>query len=308
MTGEQRGGTAMTDVRERIGRVGAWPGLLSLSSAAAERAAASEIEALGYGALWINETTRGKEALTHAALLLNATPRMVVATGIANIYARDATAMRTGADTLGEAHPGRFLLGLGISHAPAVRARGHEYGRPVEAMREYLDAMDATDGRFPAPREPVPVVIGALRQRMLELSRDRTSGAHPYLAPPEHTARAREVLGPEPLLAPEQTVLLESDPARARERARAFLSMYLQLPNYVNNLRELGFGDEDVAGSGSDRLVDAIVAWGDADAIAARVRAHHEAGADHVCIQPLADDLVGQLDQLRKLAPALTGV
>jgi probable F420-dependent oxidoreductase len=292
-------------MRERIGRVGVWSGLLGASSFEQEAAAAAEIEGLGYGAVWINETPRGKEALAHAALLLAATDRIVVATGIANVYARDATAMRTGADALAEAYPGRFLLGVGISHAPAVRARGHEYGKPVTTMREYLDAMEATESQQPPPPEPTPVVIGALRTRMLELARDRTAGAHPYLTPPEHTARARAILGSEPLLAPEQTVLVEDDPESGRARAREFARYYLGLPNYANNLRELGFGDDDLADGGSDRLVDAIVAHGDVEAVAARVRAHHDAGADHVCVQPLADDLAGQVAQLRALAPVL---
>jgi probable F420-dependent oxidoreductase len=297
----------VSGMRERIGRVGVWSRLLGASSYEQEVAAATEIEALGYGAIWINETPRGKEALAHAALLLAATERVVVATGIANVYARDAVAMRNGADALAEAYPGRFLLGVGISHAPAVSARGHEYGKPVTTMREYLDAMDATDGEFPPPPEPTPVVIGALRTRMLELSRDRTAGAHPYLTPPEHTARARAVLGPEPLLAPEQTVVIADDADSGRAQAREFARYYLRLPNYANNLRELGFGDDDLAGDGSDRLVDAIVAHGDLAAIAERVRAHHDAGADHVCIQPLAADLAGQMAQLRSLAPALLG-
>jgi probable F420-dependent oxidoreductase len=311
MDGEQREGTTMGeqtgDVRGRIGRVGVWSGVLGASSYAQEREAAAEIERLGFGALWINEIPNGKEALAHAGLLLAATERIVVGTGIANVYARDATAMRTGAEALGEAYPGRFLLGIGISHAPVVAARGHDYGRPVSTMRAYLDAMDAAQYGAPPAPEPVPVVIGALRQRMLELSRDRTDGAHPYFTPPEHTARARAVLGQGPLLAPEQTVVIEPDPELGRAAARRFMGRYLRLPNYVNNLRELGFDDDDFADGGSDRLVDAIVAWGDVEAIAARVREHHEAGADHVAVQPLSADLDGQLEQLRALAPVLLG-
>jgi len=292
-------------VRQRIGRVGVWSGLLGLASAAEERVAVEAVEALGYGALWYAETPASKEALAHGALLLSASRRIVVATGIANIYARDAIAAIAGAAALEEAHPGRFLFGLGISHAPAVSMRGHEYGPPVTTMRAYLDAMEAAPLRFPAPPEPVPIVLAALRPKMLELARDRTLGAHPYFTPPEHTARARAVLGPRPLLAPEQMVLLERDPERARARARREMRRYLELPNYTNNLRDLGFGDADLDGGGSDRLVDAIVAWGDGDAIAARVRAHHDAGADQVCVQPLAEDVAGQLAQLRELAPVL---
>lgn len=295
----------MTALRERIGAVGVWSGLLGLSAADEERAAVAEIDELGYGAVWYSETQAGKEALVHAALLLAASPRIVVATGIASIYARDPTATIAGATALAEAYPGRFLLGLGISHAPAVTARGHDYGRPVSTMRDYLDAMAAARLRFPAPSEPVPIVLAALRPRMLQLAAQRTQGAHPYFTPPQHTRRARETLGPEPLLAPEQMVLLETDPQRAREVARREMARYLTLPNYLDNLRELGFADADFADGGSDRLVDAIVAWGDADAIAERVRAHHEAGADHVCVQPLAADVPGQMRQLRELARVL---
>ena len=292
----------MNDLRERIGRVGVWSGLLGSSSAADERAAAAEIERLGFGAIWYSETPTGKEALVHGGILLGATERVLVASGIANIYARDAIATANGAAALAEAHDGRFVLGLGVSHAPAVQRRGHEYGRPVATMREYLDAMASAEPSFPPPPEPAPIVLAALRRRMLELAAERTAGAHPYLTPPEHTERARAILGPDPLLAPEQMVLLETDPARAREIARRTVSYYLDLPNYAANLRELGFGDDDLAGGGSDRLIDAVVAWGDEAAIAARVRDHLDAGADHVCVQPLDATLGGQMAQLRRLA------
>ncbi|HWV85660.1 MAG TPA: TIGR03620 family F420-dependent LLM class oxidoreductase [Capillimicrobium sp.] len=292
----------MSDLRERIGRVGVWSGLLGSSSAADERAAAAEIERLGFGAIWYSETPAGKEALVHAGILLAATERVLVASGIASVYARDAIATANGATALAEAHDGRFVLGLGVSHAPAVARRGHEYGRPVATMREYLDAMASAQPSFPPPSEPVPIVLAALRRRMLELAAERTAGAHPYLTPPEHTERARAILGPDALLAPEQMVLLETDPARAREIARRTVSYYLDLPNYASNLRELGFGDDDLADGGSDRLIDAIVAWGDEAAIAARVRDHLDAGADHVCVQPLDATLAGQMAQLRRLA------
>jgi probable F420-dependent oxidoreductase len=171
-------------------------------------------------------------------------------------------------------------------------------------MRAYLDAMDATEYEGPLP-EPAPRVLAALRPKMLELAAQRTQGAHPYFVTPEHTARAREVLGPEPLLAPEQAVVLDTDPARARQTARRYMALYLGLPNYLNNIRELGWNEKDFANGGSDALVDAIVAWGDPQAIAERVRAHHDAGADHVCIQPLADTPREMLEHLRVLAPLL---
>lgn len=291
--------------RAQLGPVGVWLGTLGGVSAAAAREAAREIEALGYPALWFGEAPRGKEAFVNAGILLHATARLVVATGIANIYARDAMAMRLAADALGEAHPGRFLLGMGVSHAPLVSVRGHDYGKPVTAMRGYLDAMDATTYSAPAADPPVPVMLAALRPRMLELARDRTAGAHPYFVPVAHTERARAALGPDRLLAPELMVVLESDPEVARATARRTTAMYLGLPNYANNLRDLGYSEEDLADGGSDRLVDDIVAWGSPDDIRARVDAHRGAGADHVPVQPLARTLEDQLQQLRELAHVL---
>ena len=268
-----------------LGRVGIWTFAFELQPAARVREAAAEIEGLGYGAIWIPEAL-GREALSHAAVLLAATRRIPVATGIANIWARDAMAMAAGQKTLAEAWPGRFLLGIGVSHAPIVGMRGHGYDRPLTFMRQYLDAMDAAIYNAPPPAA-APRVIGALAPKMLALAAERTEGAHPYYVPPEHTRRARAALGPGKLLAPEQAVVLERDATVARGVARRHMQMYLQLPNYVNNLRRLGFGDDDLQRGGSDRLVDAIVAWGDVGAVVDRVRAHHEAGADHVCIQVL---------------------
>ncbi|TMA71383.1 MAG: LLM class F420-dependent oxidoreductase [Deltaproteobacteria bacterium] len=268
-----------------LGRVGIWTFAFELQPAARVREAAAEIEGLGYGAVWIPEAL-GREALSHAAVLLAATRRIPVATGIANIWARDAMAMAAGQKTLAEAWPGRFLLGIGVSHAPIVGMRGHGYDRPLTFMRQYLDAMDAAIYNAPPPAA-APRVIGALAPKMLALAAERTEGAHPYFVPPEHTRRARAALGPGKLLAPEQAVVLERDATVARGVARRHMQMYLQLPNYVNNLRRLGFGDDDLQRGGSDRLVDAIVAWGDVGAVVDRVRAHHEAGADHVCIQVL---------------------
>jgi probable F420-dependent oxidoreductase len=285
------------------GPVGVWR--VAVRSAADERAFAEEVERLGYHALWFGEGPGTREALTHAAVLLAATRRIVVATGIANIYARDAVAMKSAALGLADVYPGRFVLGLGVSHAPLVTGRGHEYRKPVTAMREYLDQMDHAPYVPPPPPEPPLRVLAALRLRMLELARDRADGAHPYLVTPEHTFRAREILGDGPLLAPEQGVLLETDPARARAAGRQHVSRYLQLPNYVNNFRELGFFDADFADGGSDRLIDALVAWGDVDAVVARIRRHREAGADHVAIQAIATEPGRALEDLRVLAPAL---
>lgn len=290
----------------QLGRVGVWlGGPLAMNTADDAAAAAREVERLGYGSLWVAESPVGRDPIVNATLLLSATEWLVVGTGIANVWGRDAHAMYAGGLTIGEAFPGRFVLGLGISHAPAVELRGTTYQKPLAMMRSYLDAMDESAYAAPKPADELPVVLAALRPKMLELARDRTAGAHPYFAPPEHTALAREALGQGPALIPEQAVVLETDPTRAREVARGHTEMYLRLPNYVNNLLTLGFTEEDVAGAGSDRLVDAIVAWGDEAAIRARVDAHHAAGADHVVIQPLEPNHGLGLDQLRALAPAL---
>ncbi|WP_245740319.1 TIGR03620 family F420-dependent LLM class oxidoreductase [Nonomuraea maritima] len=290
-------------LKRRMGRVGVWDSSLSAESAAFEREAAAEIERLGYGTLWFGETPTSKEAFTHAGLLLGATERMMVATGIASIWSRDAVAAANAANTLAEAYDNRFVMGLGVSHAPLVTTRGHDYGKPYTAMRTYLEAMDST--QYVGPIEaPAPRLLAALRTNMLELAAQRAQGAHPYFVTPEHTAQARETLGPEPVLAPEQTVLLETDPGRAREVARRFTSRYLALPNYVNNLRSLGWDQADLQDGGSDALVDAIVVWGEPEKVIERVRAHHEAGADHVCVQPLADNAREMLQHLRILADA----
>lgn len=279
-----------TALRAALGRIGVWSFALQAHGAAAEQAAVAAYEALGFRSTWFPESVGSKEAFAHAALLLGASPRMIVATGIANIYARDPMAMANGARTLGEAYPGRFVLGIGVSHAPSVASRGSVYERPIERMTAYLDAMEAAAYAAPAPAEPVPVVLAALGPRMLDLAAARTEGAHPYFVPVEHTVMARERLGKEPLLVVEQAAVLDTDRARARETARAFAARYLATQNYANNLRRLGWGETDIAGGGSDRLVDAVVVQGDAGAIAARVREHLDAGADHVCVQLRAAD------------------
>jgi probable F420-dependent oxidoreductase len=288
--------------------VGIWTGQLDYQPANQAKEAVAELEELGYGAVWVGEAV-GREALSNAGLLLSATRRLVVATGIANIWVRDALAMVAGQNTLAEAYPERFLLGLGVSHAPLIEGmRGHHYERPLAAMRQYLDAMDEVVSSYRAvpPGTPPPRVLAALGPKMLTLAAKRAQGAHSYFVPPEHTAQARDQLGPDSWLIPEQAVVLENDSERAREIARRHTSRYLRLPNYTNNLRRLGFGDEDLAGSGSDRLVDAMVAWGDENAIVGRVRAHLNAGADHVCVQVLDPDRRGlPAAQWRRLAPAL---
>jgi probable F420-dependent oxidoreductase len=293
-------------LKKRLGRVGAW--LVSPAVAPAEhgRRAAAAIEELGYGTLWISEINSGKEALTHAALLLSATRRLMVATGVASIYGRDATAAATGASTLAGAWDGRFVLGLGVSHPGMVSGRGHQYGKPLSAMRDYLDVMDTTPCHVPVPA-PVPRVLAALRPKMLELAATRAQGAHPYFVTPEHTRRARQILGPDPLLAPEQAVVVDTNPARAKAIARRYAMLNLSVPAYRNNLRELGFSDSDFMGGGSDALIDAIVPWGEPESVAERIGEHYRAGADHVAVHPLSPTLDQELEDLRRLAPLLVG-
>ena len=289
-----------------IGRIGIWTFQFELQPWSAVAEAAAELDELGYGALWFPEA-RGREAFAQSALLLGATRRIAVAPGIANIYARDAVAMAAGHRTLTDAFPGRFLLGMGVSHRPSVEnVRGHQYGPPLATMRAYLDAMDAAPYAPPMPTLAPERALAALGPKMLELSAARSAGAHPYFVPVEHTARARAILGQGPLLAPEQAVVLEQDPATAREIARRHTVNYLRLDNYVNNLRRLGYAEEEFADGGSDHLVDEVVAWGSLDAVIARVQAHLDAGADHVCIQVLpSDQAVLPRREWRELADAL---
>ncbi len=292
----------------KLGRLGVWT-WLDGHSAPEAAAFCRKLEALGYTALFVPEAI-GRDPFAFLAYLAANTETLVLATGIANIYARDAMTMRATRETLAELSGGRFVLGLGVSHAHLVSGvRKHAYGKPVSAMRGYLEAMEKALYRGTQPKEEAPILLAALRPKMLALAAEKTRGAHPYLVPPEHTARAREILGPDRWLAPEQKVLLETDPATARRVARAAMQIYMGLPNYQNNLRWLGYGDRDFADGGSDRLVDAIVAWGDEAAIRARIQAHYDAGADHVCVQPLRSDGVPgpDLAVLEALAPGRAG-
>jgi probable F420-dependent oxidoreductase len=279
------GGVGGRRLAQMMGPFGAWSFALQRLTAADEIAAACSIEALGFPAIWIPESLGSKDVMAHSALLLGATDRAIIAPGIANIHARDPMAMANGARSLGDAYPGRFVLGIGVSHAPAVALRGGDYGNPLERMRAYLDAMAASQYAAPQPEVPVPLVLAALGPRMLELAAERADGAHPYFVPVEHTPFARRHLGPEPCLAVEMTAVLTTDRSAGLAIARAFARHYLALPNYANNLRRLGWSDDDIANDGSDRLIDAVVAVGDVDHIVGRARAHLDGGADHVCIQ-----------------------
>ena len=289
---------------KRLGTVGVWTFEAERMPAAAEREYARAVESLGFKTLWIPESLGSKEAFAHASLLLAATKTLVVATGIANIWARDAVAMANGARALVDAYPDRFLLGLGVSHAPTVKTRGQSYARPLEYMRRYLDAMDAAP--YTGPKVEAPRVLAALGPQMLRLSAERALGAHPYFVPVEHTSIARKELGAGPLLAVEQAAAVGDDPATARATARRHMKRYLDLDNYVNNLRRLGWADPDFAEAGSDKLVDAIVAWGGTGAIKGRIDEHRKRGADHVCLQVLrADPAASPTADLERIAKAV---
>ncbi len=265
-----------------LGRVGIWSSIRQWRDDGENKEAVAELEELGYGALWIGGA-HGDLALVEA--LLDASRRLVLATGIVNVWLYPSAEVAEATARVEAAHPGRFLLGIGAGHAVSTEAAGQKYERPYGKVVAYLDGLDAAAHPVPEDRR----ALAALGPRVLELAAARTAGAHPYLVPPEHTQQAREVKGPDALLAPEQKVVLEADPERARAVARQNLAIYLRLPNYTNNLRRLGFGADDIAEPGSDRLVDALIAWGDVDAVVGRVRAHLDAGADHVCIQALTD-------------------
>ena len=283
-----------------LGRVGVWwSGAWRVAEDASINVAA-ELEELGYTALW--SSGGFKPGLSpHFERLLTATTRMVVCSGIVSIWSTSPDEIAQAVADLDLRHPGRFLLGIGASHAAIVE----DYSRPYSKMVAYLDALDALDVAGPGAAARERRALAALGPRMLRLSADRAAGAHPYFVPVAHTARAREVLGADALLAPEVSVVLERDASSARQAARAFTAGYLSLPNYANNLRSLGFGDDDLAGGGSDRLVDAVVAWGDQDDVAHRIRQHLEAGANHVCIQVIAPPGSFPLQTYRELAPAL---
>lgn len=264
---------------------------------------AQTVEKLGYDVLWYPESI-GYEALALGAFLLGETTRLGVASGIANIYARDAFSAMAGHNTLNALYGNRFTLGLGVSHVPLVEGRrGHVYGKPVATMRAYLDAMAAAEIVVKSPSRSI--VLAALGPNMLKLAREKTQGALPYNVPPEHTAQASAILGPDRWLCVEQMICLTSDPATARAVAAKHLARYMSMPNYRNNWLRLGYGEDDLAGTGSHRFLDAIVAWGSADTIRHRLKAHVDAGATHVCIQPLNPDGSGMPDwsALQALAP-----
>lgn len=288
-----------------LGRVGIWYGSIDALPTPEAQRAAQVVEELGFGALWVAEAV-GRDPFVSSAVLLSATTDLKLATGIANIYARDPMTMVAGQKTLAEAYPGRFLLGLGVSHGHLVAGvRKHDYSKPYSYMVEYLAKMDKALFMAKGPEDDGGRLLAALGPKMLELAATSANGAHPYFTTPEHTAIARETMGPDALLAPEQMVVLSTDADEARRIGRAGMKIYLGLPNYWNNLVRLGFTDADRENGGSDRLVDAIVAWGTPEQIAERVAQHHAAGADHVCVQVLQDGTAMPEQQWRDLAKVL---
>ncbi|MBW3621552.1 MAG: TIGR03620 family F420-dependent LLM class oxidoreductase [Actinobacteria bacterium] len=269
-----------------IGTYGVWASQLGLLPAEDAAAHARTLEELGFDTLWVGEAST-KEALTHAGLLLAATDTITVATGIANLWARDATAMVNGARTLADAYPGRFVLGIGASHPPLLDRRGQGYDKPLTATREYLEAMTKADWTGPEVADP-PTVLAALGPKMLALAAEASDGAHTFLVPVEHTRRARQALGPDRWLAPEQAVVVADSRAAARRLCDGHLAGYLSLGNYRRNLERLGWDVADPTDVPDD-LFDALIAWGDPEGVAARVREHLDAGADHVALHGFTD-------------------
>jgi probable F420-dependent oxidoreductase len=291
-----------------MGSIGLWTFALDRQPWSRAKEAAAEIEAMGWAAIWVPEATN-RNALVNATLLLGATERCTIATGVAPIHNRDAVASANGQRTLDDAFPGRFLYGLGVSHKPLVEGvRGGEYTPPLAAMRAYLDAMDAAPFSAHMPTTPGRRVLAALGPKMLALSAERADGAHPYLTTPEHTHEAAAIVGPDKILAPDQKVIIETDPDVARSLARMHLAGYLQLPNYRRSFLRQGLTEADLEDGGSDRFVDTLVAWGDIDTIVTRVQQHLDAGATHVAVQLLPREMGDlPLAEYRLLADALIG-
>jgi len=286
----------------KIGKSGVWFSVHGLGRTALAKLAQG-IERLNYDVLWYPESV-GYESLSLGGFLLGETDRLCLASGIANIYARDAFSAMAGHNTLNALYGDRFVLGLGVSHVPLVEGRrGHSYGKPVATMRAYLDAMAAAEVAVKIPERKL--VLAALGPNMLALARDKTDGALPYNVPPEHTAQAKAILGPDRWLCVEQKICLTTDAGAARAVAAQHLARYMTAPNYRNNWLRLGFGENELTGRGSDRFLDAMVAWGSAETIRTRLKAHVDAGATHVCIQPLNPDGSGVPDwkALEALAP-----
>src|SRR6516164_6299028 len=288
-----------------IGKIGIWF-FLDAMSAPQTAEFVRTAEKLGYGAMWIPEAV-GRDPFAHIGYLAANTEKIVFATGIANIYARDPISMSAASKTVAEASGGRFLLGIGVSHRPLVtNLRGHSYDKPYSYMKEYLPKMKSALYRAPAPKEEVPVLLAALHPKMLQLAASQANGTHTYFVPPEHTAKVRGAIGKDTLICAAQAIILETDPTKARRAAREYMKTYVpRLPNYTNNLKNLGWADKEFENGCSDRLVDAIVAWGTETQVRNRIDAQLKAGANHVCILPLRCDDAQLPDEraLEALAP-----
>jgi probable F420-dependent oxidoreductase len=284
----------------QLGRLGVWYPIDRLDGAGLRRLL-SKVEELGFSTFWYPEAL-GYESFSIASFMLANTSRLIIGSSIANIYARDPFTARRGLRTLSGLYDDRFVLGLGVSHAPMVQRRGHVYDKPVPTMRHYLESVyeDPSNGA------DWPLMIAALGPLMLKLAAERTAGALPYNVTPDHTREARAALGPDKLLAVEQKVCLETDPAIARGHARQELHRYMAMTNYRNNWLRIGFTEADLAEGGSDRFIDAMVLWGDAETIARGLRAHFDAGANHVCIQPVHTE--GDVEARDRTLAALASV
>ncbi|MFH9826438.1 TIGR03620 family F420-dependent LLM class oxidoreductase [Streptomyces bobili] len=280
-----------------MGRVGLWSIELRMGDPGEIRETAAELDELGWGALWI-PGLGGGDILGDSERLLKATRTTKIAIGVLSIWRHQAGAIAAGHALLQAAHGRRLLLGLGVSDPSAAHEAGHAY-RPLSDMGSYLDELD----RAPEPVLVDERVMAALGPKMLQLAGQRTVGAHPFMVTPEYSAATRELLGPGPLVAPYQAVVLERDPRKARAAARGFMSTFLSMDHYARSLRRQGFTEEDLAGGGSDRLIDSIVAWGDVEAIEQRLRAHHDAGADHVCLHVVGSNSSMPVREWRELAP-----
>ena len=298
----------MALTKAALGKLGLWTFQLDVQPMREAQKFAAQIEELGFPTVWVPEAV-GREPFASTALLLSATEKLILATGIASLHARSPMTMQAGWKTITEAFPDRFLLGIGVSHQPAVEGfHGGSYDKPYSTMVKYLDAMDRGLYFAAQPSAPPARALAALGPKMLKLAAERTMGAHPYFVPVEHTPIARAAMGPDALLAPELAVVFSRDASEARAIARGFMKTYLGLPNYTNNLKRLGWTDEDIAGP-TDALVDAIVAWGSLDDIETRIKAHLDGGADHVCVQVLSSDptkvTMDEFRQLASLIPSL---
>ncbi|HEV2030294.1 MAG TPA: TIGR03620 family F420-dependent LLM class oxidoreductase [Candidatus Dormibacteraeota bacterium] len=289
------------------GRLGIFAGSLTTQPATVQREVVAEMEKLGYGTLWFGESL-GREVFAQGAIFLSATSRLVIASGIANIWARDPMAMAAGGRALAEAWPDRFILGLGVSHAPMVTSRGHDYARPFSAMRDYLDRIGEAPWRGPEAPLP-PIVLAALGPRMVTLAAERTAGAYPYFTTSDHIRQVRQQLGPEPFLVADLPVVLAGGRAEARAIGDGHTSLYLRTENYRNNLLRLGWKPEELQPPGSDAIFDAVVAWGDTATVQERINALFAAGADQVALNlATRDRSVPYLPELRALASLKSAV